>query len=181
MAEIDDHIATYLQAIEIEGKSVKTIASYANTLADFRTIGRRLGFPERPEEYRVPHAKRNQRDASPARSPMSSSPLIEDLAFSQSRSNDDRAVRRIGFNLCRIGYENVFASQHVREFAPEVHRHASPARASLEDDKEVIVTVRPGIAASARAKEHDLLGLKPVDNPAGHLLENAVGRGLHVG
>ena len=33
MAEIDDHIATYLQAIEIEGKSVKTIASYANTLA----------------------------------------------------------------------------------------------------------------------------------------------------
>ena len=55
MAEIDDHIATYLQAIEIEGKSVKTIASYANTLADFRTIGRRLGFPERPEEYRVPH------------------------------------------------------------------------------------------------------------------------------
>jgi site-specific recombinase XerD len=55
MAEIDEHIATYLQAIEIEGKSVKTIASYRNTLADFRTIGRRLGFPESPEEYRVPH------------------------------------------------------------------------------------------------------------------------------
>jgi site-specific recombinase XerD len=55
MAEIDDHIATYLQAIEIEGKSVKTIASYANTLADFRTIGRRLGFPDSPVEYRVTH------------------------------------------------------------------------------------------------------------------------------
>jgi len=54
MAAIDEHIATYLQVIEIEGKSVKTIASYANTLADFRTIGRRLGFPERPEEYPSP-------------------------------------------------------------------------------------------------------------------------------
>jgi site-specific recombinase XerD len=55
MAEIDDHITTSLQAIEIEGKSAKTIASYANTLADFRNIGRRLGFPERPEDYRVQH------------------------------------------------------------------------------------------------------------------------------
>jgi site-specific recombinase XerD len=53
MAEIDDQIATYLKAIEVEGKTVATQASYANTLADFRSVGGRLGLPERAAEYRV--------------------------------------------------------------------------------------------------------------------------------
>ncbi len=55
MAEIDECIATYLQAIEIEGKTAKTIASYTNSLEDFRRVGRRLGLPERVTEYKVPH------------------------------------------------------------------------------------------------------------------------------
>lgn len=55
MAEIDDQIATYLQAIEIEGKTAKTIASYANSLAAFRSVGRQLGFPDRANLYEVPH------------------------------------------------------------------------------------------------------------------------------
>ena len=43
---LDDQIATYLAAIEVEGKTAKTQASYANSLADFRAVGRRLGLPE---------------------------------------------------------------------------------------------------------------------------------------
>jgi len=55
MAEIDERIATYLQAVEIEGKTPKTIASYANSLADFRRAGIRLGLPERADDYDVTH------------------------------------------------------------------------------------------------------------------------------
>ena len=55
MTDIDDAIRTYLVAIEIEGKSLRTIASYANSLEDFRRVGRRLGHPESPREYAVPH------------------------------------------------------------------------------------------------------------------------------
>lgn len=55
MTQIDDHIATYLQAIEIEGKTSKTIASYRNSLAAFRDVGRRLGFPDRVDQYGVSH------------------------------------------------------------------------------------------------------------------------------
>ena len=55
MAELDDHIATYLAAIAIEGKTQATQASYANSLADFRAIGRRLGLPGRAPDYTVPH------------------------------------------------------------------------------------------------------------------------------
>ena len=55
MAELDDHIATYLAAIAIEGKTRATQASYANSLADFRAIGRRLGLPGRAPDYTVPH------------------------------------------------------------------------------------------------------------------------------
>ncbi len=51
MSEIYECIATCPQAIEIEGKTAKTVASYANSLADFRTVGRRLGLPQRPAEY----------------------------------------------------------------------------------------------------------------------------------
>ena len=55
MARIDEHIAIYLQAIEIEGKTPKTIASYANSLQDFRRVGQRLGLPDRAEQYEVSH------------------------------------------------------------------------------------------------------------------------------
>ena len=55
MAELDDQIMTYLRAIEIEGKTTATQASYANSLADFRAIGNRLGLPGRAPDYRVEH------------------------------------------------------------------------------------------------------------------------------
>ena len=55
MSDIDDAIRTYLLAIEIEGKSPRTIASYANSLEDFRRVGRRLGHPASPREYTVAH------------------------------------------------------------------------------------------------------------------------------
>jgi site-specific recombinase XerD len=55
MTELDDHIATYLNAIEVEGKTVATQASYANSLADFRSLGRSLGLPDRAPDYRVEH------------------------------------------------------------------------------------------------------------------------------
>jgi site-specific recombinase XerD len=55
MTDIDEAIRTYLVAIEIEGKSPRTVASYANSLEDFRRVGRRLGHPDSPEAYAVPH------------------------------------------------------------------------------------------------------------------------------
>ena len=55
MSDIDEAIHTYLLAIEIEGKSRRTIASYANSLQDFRRVGRRLGHPASPREYTVAH------------------------------------------------------------------------------------------------------------------------------
>ena len=45
MAQIDEVIATYLSAIETEGKAGRTIKAYREALADFRRVGRRLGFP----------------------------------------------------------------------------------------------------------------------------------------
>ena len=55
MAQIDDLIATYLNAVETEGKSVRTIKSYRDSLATFRLVGRRLGFPDTVEDYDVTH------------------------------------------------------------------------------------------------------------------------------
>ena len=55
MTELDKRIATYLTAIEVEGKTPKTIASYANSLQDFRRVGTRLGFPGRIAEHEVAH------------------------------------------------------------------------------------------------------------------------------
>ena len=55
MARIDDTIATYLTAIEVERKTPRTIASYAQSLEDFRRVGRRSGLPEAIEEYEVEH------------------------------------------------------------------------------------------------------------------------------
>ncbi len=55
MPHVDRAIQSYLTAIEVEGKSPKTVASYANSLADFRRIGRQLGSPEAVEDYEVDH------------------------------------------------------------------------------------------------------------------------------
>ena len=55
MAQIDDLIATYLSAVETEGKSVRTIKSYRDSLATFRLVGRRLGFPDAVEDHDVTH------------------------------------------------------------------------------------------------------------------------------
>ena len=53
--QIDDLIATYLEAIAVEGKTPKTIASYANSLQDLRRVGRRLGHPEDVRDYTCTH------------------------------------------------------------------------------------------------------------------------------
>ena len=55
MTNLDDQIATYLKAIEVEGKTIATQASYANSLAHFRSIGRSLALPEQAADYRVEH------------------------------------------------------------------------------------------------------------------------------
>lgn len=55
MTHIDRQIASYLVALEVDGKSPKTIASYANSLQDFRRVGGRLGFPEAVDDYTAEH------------------------------------------------------------------------------------------------------------------------------
>ena len=71
MAQIDDTIATYLTAIDVEGKTQNTVLSYRASLEDFRRVGRRLGFPEDLGAYSVEHVygflgDLKQRGASPA-------------------------------------------------------------------------------------------------------------------
>ena len=45
MAQIEKTITSYLTALKIEGKTQTTIASYANSLADFRRVERRRLLP----------------------------------------------------------------------------------------------------------------------------------------
>jgi site-specific recombinase XerD len=71
MAQIDDTIATYLTAIEVEGKTQNTVLSYRASLEDFRRVGGRLGFPQELEAYSIEHVYRflgdlKERGASPA-------------------------------------------------------------------------------------------------------------------
>ncbi len=71
MAQIDDTIATYLTAIEVEGKTQNTVLSYRASLEDFRRVGRRVGFPDELEAYTVEHVYHflgdlKERGASPA-------------------------------------------------------------------------------------------------------------------
>ena len=71
MAQIDDTIATYLTAIEVEGKTENTVLSYRASLEDFRRVGRRLGFPDAVDDYEVVHVYEflgdlKERGASPA-------------------------------------------------------------------------------------------------------------------
>ena len=54
-AQIDEVISTYLSAVETEGKAERTVTSYRESLANFRRVGRRLGFPEAVEECEVSH------------------------------------------------------------------------------------------------------------------------------
>lgn len=70
MAEIDETVRTYLAAIEVEGKTPRTIDSYAESLRDFRKVGRALGLPDFAATYEVPHvyeflAALRRRGASP--------------------------------------------------------------------------------------------------------------------
>ena len=71
MGQVDDIIATYLTAIDVEGKTQNTVLSYRASLEDFRRVGHRLGFPQELEDYSVEHVYRflgdlKQRGASPA-------------------------------------------------------------------------------------------------------------------
>jgi len=71
MHGIDQAITTYLAAIAIEGKSPRTIDSYAESIEVFRKIGRGLGFPDEVEAYTVDHVYAflqviRDRGASPA-------------------------------------------------------------------------------------------------------------------
>ncbi len=70
MTQINETIESYLTAIESEGKSPKMIESYANSLQDFRRVGRRLALPDLIEEYGVEHVYQflgalRERGASP--------------------------------------------------------------------------------------------------------------------
>lgn len=58
MTDIDATISTYLTAITIEGKTPKTIHSYANSLSDFRRTGAKLELPGTVADYRVEHVYR---------------------------------------------------------------------------------------------------------------------------
>ena len=58
MADIDETISSYLTAITVEGKTPKTTHSYANSLDDFRRVGKDLGLPKAVEHYRVEHVYR---------------------------------------------------------------------------------------------------------------------------
>jgi hypothetical protein len=46
---------TYLVAIDVEGKTPRTIDSYAESLEDFRRVGRALALPNSVAAYEMPH------------------------------------------------------------------------------------------------------------------------------
>ncbi|MEX2376096.1 MAG: tyrosine-type recombinase/integrase [Dehalococcoidia bacterium] len=54
MPNIDELIATYITACELEGKSKNTIRSYRESLRKFRERGTRLGLPDEIDAYTVP-------------------------------------------------------------------------------------------------------------------------------
>ncbi len=51
-AGMDDAIAAYLAACEVEGKSPRTVQAYSETLSRFRTIGVAEGLPDRVAAFR---------------------------------------------------------------------------------------------------------------------------------
>ncbi len=52
---LDEAIAAYLAACEVEGKSPRTVDAYAETLAMFRSICRQAGLPDRVDAFRPAH------------------------------------------------------------------------------------------------------------------------------
>ena len=52
---LDEAIAAYLAACEVEGKSPRTVDAYAETLARFRGICRQQGLPQRVADFRPAH------------------------------------------------------------------------------------------------------------------------------
>jgi len=51
--EIDRQISEYLMAVEVEGKTPRTVKTYGETLARFRRIGRELELPDDAIEFRA--------------------------------------------------------------------------------------------------------------------------------
>ena len=52
---LDEAIAAYLAACDVEGKSPRTVEAYAETLGMFHAICRQRGLPERVGEFRPAH------------------------------------------------------------------------------------------------------------------------------
>ena len=46
MERFEEVVPLYLKACEVEGKTNRTVQSYAETLRQFRRAGRELGLPE---------------------------------------------------------------------------------------------------------------------------------------
>jgi site-specific recombinase XerC len=58
MHDIDELIATYLNACEAEGKTPNTVWSYRTSLEDFRRVGHAIQLPTVATEYTVAHVYR---------------------------------------------------------------------------------------------------------------------------
>ena len=52
---LDEAIVAYLAACEVEGKSLRTVDAYAETLGMFRNICIRKGLPPRVADFRPAH------------------------------------------------------------------------------------------------------------------------------
>ena len=116
MAQIDDTIATYLTAIEVEGKTENTVLSYRASLENFLSVGRRLGFPNALDHYEVAHVYEFLGD------------LKERGASTAYRQRRHREVKTF-FSWCRrMEYveANVFAKVPLPKLEQKIHRPFSP-------------------------------------------------------
>ena len=52
---LDEAIAAYLAACEVEGKTRRTVQAYAETLGRFRTVCAAEGLPDRVAAFRAAH------------------------------------------------------------------------------------------------------------------------------
>jgi integrase/recombinase XerC/integrase/recombinase XerD len=117
MAPIDQLIATYLTACEVEGKTPNTIASYRASLADFRRVGERRSLPCEVGAYGIPDVYAflqdlRDRGASPA--------------YQHRRHREVKAF----FSWCRrMGYlqQNVFARVPLVKLEQQIIQPFSPA------------------------------------------------------
>ena len=55
MAKLDELVPLYLKACEVEGKTVRTVQSYRETLKHFRAAVQMLALPDDVEAFRPPH------------------------------------------------------------------------------------------------------------------------------